>query len=77
MVSATIATAREGRAISTTGEPLTETPGAQLARGGLGRTLGLRSPFWLQFGVLLAMALVVLPVINNKTIAAARAAAEA
>jgi MFS family permease len=44
--------------------------------GVMGRTLGLRSPFVLQFGVLVVMALVVLPVINNKTIAAARAAAE-
>jgi MFS family permease len=46
------------------------------AIGGLmGRTWGLRSPFYLQFGVLVVMAIVVLPVINNRTIAEARAAA--
>lgn len=44
--------------------------------GAMGSTLGLRSPFWLQFGILIAMAIVALPVINNKTIAAARAEAE-
>lgn len=44
--------------------------------GIMGRTWGLRSPFYLQFGVLVVMAVLALPVINNKTIAAARAATE-
>jgi predicted MFS family arabinose efflux permease len=48
------------------------------AIGGLmGRAYGLRSPFFLQFAVLVGMALVALPIVNNRTIAAARAAAEA
>jgi MFS family permease len=44
--------------------------------GIMGRTLGLRSPFWLQAGVLVVMALAMLPLVNNRTIAAARAEGE-
>lgn len=44
--------------------------------GIMASSMGLRSPFYLQFGVLVVMAIAALPVINNKTIAEARAAAE-
>jgi MFS family permease len=44
--------------------------------GVMGSTLGLRSPFIMQAIVLILMAIVALPIINNKSIAAARAAAE-
>jgi MFS family permease len=44
--------------------------------GVMGQTLGLRSPFFMQTIILVIMAIMVLPIINNKTIAAARAAAE-
>lgn len=48
------------------------------AIGGLmGRSLGLRSPFWLQAGVLVVMAIAMLPLVNNRAIAAARAEGEA
>lgn len=43
--------------------------------GVMGRTLGLRSPFMLGFIVLIVMAVAALPVVNNRTIAAARAEA--
>lgn len=43
--------------------------------GVMGRTLGLRSPWWLMFGGLVVMALVMLPIVNDRTIAAARAEA--
>lgn len=44
------------------------------AIGGLmARAYGLRSPFFLQFAVLAAMALIAIPIVNNRTIAAARA----
>lgn len=46
------------------------------ALGGImGSVYGLRSPFVLQFVVLVIMALAALPIINNRTIAAARAGA--
>jgi len=46
------------------------------ALGGImGRVYGLRSPFVLQFIALVIMALAALPIINNRTIAAARAEA--
>jgi len=44
--------------------------------GIMGRTLGLRSPWALQFGVLMVALLALVPRVNNRTIATARAEAE-
>jgi hypothetical protein len=43
--------------------------------GVVGRTLGLRAPFLLAAAVLTAVVLLALPVVNNRTVQAARIAA--
>ncbi len=44
-----------------------------LLGGLLARSFGLTTPFWVGAGVLLAMNVVTLPLVNNRTVAEARA----
>ncbi len=52
-------------------------PAGAILGGAVARTLGLRAPFLLGAAVLAAAGLLALPVVNNRTIQAARVAAEA
>jgi predicted MFS family arabinose efflux permease len=51
-------------------------PVGAILGGVVARTLGLRAPFLLSAAVLVLAALMALPAVNNRTVAAARAAAE-